>query len=481
MGDEKPEINLNEQAMIENLSVMRQQLMKNLLDPVRDIDEACHYPKVITTEMYSYMYEREGVAQRVVGLEPEDSWALDPEIEDNEDPEDTEFEKAWTKLADEKNLLHFLHRIDELSGIGRFGVMLLGLSDGEELSKPVDGISEKGVVTGRSTPLELMYLRVFDEAVVKIKSTEGDKTNPRFGKPTVYQINFQETTENEDTTASDTTSQDKLVHWSRIIHIADNRKTSEVYGVPRMKKVYNRLMDIRKILSGSGEMFWKGAFPGYSFEMDPKALEDGATIDPDSIRAEFEKYSNGLQRYLATKGLTVKSLAPQVADPKSHMETELRYIAITLSIPFRIFMGTEEAKLASSQDTDTWNKRIARRQDKYVTPLVIRPFIDRLIGFGVLPVPEEETYTVKWPDLSTPSETTAAEVMVKKTEALAKYVSGDVSAIMPPEVYLDMIMLLDSDEIKTIMEEAMKNIRIGTDDPEEKKVPAKVVPAGDEE
>ena len=40
------------------------------------------------------------------------------------------------------------------------------------------------------------------------------------------------------------------------------------------------------------------------------------------------------------------------------------------------------------------------RQEGYLTPFVIRPFVDRLIALGVLPTPEEG-YIVFWPDLGT--------------------------------------------------------------------------------
>ncbi len=460
----------NEQAkiLIENASSIRSTLMTKLFDPRRDIDEECGYDKEISIAQYTKLYEREGVAQRVVAIMPTDSWAMDPEIQDNEESDETEFEKAWKELQKEMNLYHYLHRVDELSGIGRFGVLLLGLSDGENLSKPAPGINEKGeIVPQEGEGLKLIFIRAFDESLVEVKTRETDVTNPRYNQPTMYQINFSDDvdiTEGQkagitgDTSTAHENTTAKLVHWSRIIHVADNRKTSEVFGAPRMEKVYNRLLDIRKVLSGSGEMFWKGAFPGYSFEVTPEAAGEGVTIDKTSIRKELEAYSNGLQRYLALTGVTAKSLAPQVSSPKEHLDAQFRYIAIAIGVPLRIFLGSEEAKLASSQDVKTWNKRIKRRQDKYITPLLIRPFIDRLIAFTILPVPEEEEYDVTWPDLSTPTDMDRAEVAAKITEALAKYVGGAVDQLIPPEQYLKMIMGMDAEEIKVIMEEAEKLI-----------------------
>ena len=456
-----------ESQLIENATLLRSQMLTKLFDNRRDIDVECGYPKSISITQYDTLYQREGIAQRVVSILPEDSWSEDPSIYETEDPDQvTEFESVWNELVDEKNLFHYLHRVDELSGVGRFGILLMGFNDGETLDQPIAGVNERGEATGEgSQNLELIYLRAFSERDVVIKNRETDPSNPRFGQPILYTVTFQESIGPYTSRDSNIVSRDKStttavtvdreVHWTRVIHIADNRKTSEIYGTPRMKPVFNRLYDIRKVLSGSGEMFWKGAFPGYSFELSPEAVEDGAVIDSETLREEFENYSNGLQRYLALTGLSAKSLAPQVSDPKDHVNTQLRVIAITLGVPYRIFLGTEEAKLASVQDVVTWNKRINKRQDKYLTPLVIRPFVDRLIDLGVLPAPAEENgYTVSWPDLNAPTDKDKADNAKIKAEALAKYLAGGVDTLIPPTEWLTIVMGMDQQEVDQIMKAA---------------------------
>ena len=456
-------------SLIENASLIRSSFLTKLFDDRRDIDDECGYSKTITMEQYSYLYDREGVAKRVVALLPDDSWKVDPEIEENSESEETEFEEAWRMLQKEHNLYHYMHRVDELSGIGQFGILLLGLSDGGELKDPVPGINERGEPTEEGAALELTFVRAFDQSAVSVFQQETDQINPRFNQPTMYKILFQDaealskgqqssiTGDTSGKTTLTNPQSEVMVHWTRVIHIADNRKTSDVYGIPRMQNVYNRLMDIRKVLSGSGEMFWKGAFPGYSFEMTPEAIAGGATIDATAMRAEFEDFSNGLQRYIATTGITAKSLLPQVADPKNHLESQFTYIAIALSVPLRIFLGSEQAKLASTQDKDTWNGRIRRRQERYLSPMLIRPFVDRLLAFGVLPEPAEG-YTVAWPDLSTPSDKDIAELAKDRTDALAKYVHGAVDQLIPPAEYLTKFMNMEPEDVEAILEAALSQM-----------------------
>lgn len=436
-----------------NASLMRSTLLNKLIDPRRDIDLECGYPKELTTEHYRLLYDREGIAKRIVTLFPEESWVNDPEVFETEDPSQTVFETALEELLETLQLWSNLSQVDKLSGIGRFGVMLLGLDDGKSLSKPVEGIDEKGNKVGKAQR-KLLYLRSFDEALVTIKSIEKDQTNPRFGKPTMYSMSFDSIAKSRTSVGEITasTGQDDMVHWSRVIHVFDNRETSEVYGVPRMQTLFNRLYDLRKLAGGSGEMFWKGAFPGISFEMDANAR---ALTDPQkaALRDEVANYMDGLQRMLLTQGVKANSLPPQAVDPKNHVAVQLELISIALGIPKRIFMGSEQSQLASSQDTKAWNKRVARRQNKYLTPYLIRPTIDRLIAFGILPEPKE--YFVRWPDLDAPSEKDQADVLAKKMEAFSKYIAGGVDSLIPPEEFLTMFANLSVDEVKQIMGAAL--------------------------
>lgn len=432
--------------IFQNAITSRSAGLSRLLNIDKDINYECGYPTTIATEDYKAIYDREGIGTRVVRLLPEECWQMLPSIEENQDAKETEFEKQWKDLEKKFHLYHYLRRIDVLSGIGRFGVLLLGISDGKKMYQPVKGINAvTGEKVGKSK-YQLLYLRPFDESVVSVKSKETDITSPRYGLPVTYEISF------ENTSASGTISTTNIVHWTRVLHIADNREISEINGVPRMKPVYNRLLDLRKIVAGSGEMFWKGGFPGLVLKlMEGAALNDDAKT---ALRAQIKDYQDGLQRWLSPENIEVKELNPQIADPEPHVKVQIQYICCTLGIPYRIFMGSEAAHLASTEDKETWNSRLKDRQENYISPMVIRLLIDRLIMYGVLPeVPE---YTVQWPDLGVPSEKEAAEIAGKKTEALAKYVAGSVNELIPPKEYLTMILGMRDEDAQAVIDAAEK-------------------------
>ncbi len=413
--------------------------------PERDLDKELRYPDKITIKDYKKQFDRGGIGTRVVSIMPDESWAVMPKLIENEEVELSEFESKWLEIAETTHPFYYLHRADILSGIGRFGIILIGIDDGKDLSQPVDGVTEDGKGRAKKEH-EITYYRVFDESVVSIKKKQTDVTSRRYQQPLLYSINFSEK-KNENS------SKDKQdVHWSRVIHLADNRLQSEVYGTPRMKPVYNRLLDIKKILGGSGEMFWRGAFPGYAFEADPELLMKGGEVDVASLKDELYKFSEGLQRYLALSGVSAKSLSPQAVTPTEHLNAQLKAIALTMGIPYRILFGTEEARLAGEKDDEHWRMRMGRRQKNYLTPMVVKPFSERLIQYNVLPEPKETNYTVQWPTLKVLSEQEEADLSAKKTEALRRYMHAGVREILPPEEFFKFIMRMPAPEVKVIME-----------------------------
>lgn len=457
MSSEKAPLITNEQIRnqyVSNILLERKAWLQKLLDPRRDIEAECGHPVDLTLADYLRLFKRGDVAARVVSVWPEESWSERPFIYESEDSADTKFEAEWKELEREFNLLPVLYRADVLSGIGRYGVILLGFDDGGQLSDPIENIPltpDVDLDGEKETPSEsgakkrkLLYVRPLDESHVNISIWNKDPNNPRFGMPETYVINFEE---NNSVT----------VHWSRVIHIADNRISSEFLGFPRIERVVNRLLDLAKVAGGAGEMFWKGGFPGISLETLPEVLVNGTVeIDIKSTEAQMEAYMNGLQRYIATVGMKANSLTVQVADPGPHVEVQLKLIAIALSIPWRVFMGSESAQLASEQDARTWNRRLARRRNDYISPYILRPFVKRLVDVGVLTPPKK--LLIEWPDLNTPSEKDKASVAEGLTKAMMDYMASGADALMPPFHFFTLVLGLSEYEARSVIEAAQKEI-----------------------
>lgn len=421
-----------------------------------DIDKECGYPESLTPEALWKWFKREDMGYRMVVIKPETCWASNPTIIENNDAVPTDFEKSIVDLNKNFNLWNYLQRADVVSGIGDFGVMMLGINDGKDFATPVEGVDGGTEGLGRSTKKhKLEYIRIFAQHQITVATTVNDPKNARFGLPEMYTLLF----ENEDYTNSggvahtkvgagtDVVSASKNVHWTRIVHMADNRDTSDVFGNSRLQRIYNRLLDLRKVVGGSGEMYWKGAFPGLSLESQPDFAD--AEFNKEEVKKSLDDYQNGLNRYLALQGITVKSLTPQVIDPTSYYKMLVMAIAICEGIPYRILLGAEEGKQAGNQDAVQWNKKMEGRREQYLNPWIIKPVIDRLIAMGVL---EEVEYKIKWAPLNEQTLSEQIENALNRTKALAEYMRGGVDMIVTPEDFLKIFLKMDDGEVKTIID-----------------------------
>lgn len=475
------------------LSISREALARAMnLDPRRSIEDECGHPDTGDLDAWRYqeLYDRDAIAARVVQCMPSECWSVTPEVYEEEEADtETAFEEAWEDLAQRLEIYQYLHRADTQSGIGQYGVILLGLDDGLDLAQPARGVEEANSLPAgvevdgeKRSPLpepeyrdargqprvyamnadpmqtsgrKLLYLRVFPETLAEIVQFEANPSSPRFGQPVLYLLSFNDPRSGQSAGRGQVTTS-RYVHWTRVLHVADNLGASEVFGVPRMQPVLNRILDLRKVYGGDAEGFWKACVPILSVETDP-ALGGDVEVDDASARTAVEKLINGLQRVARFNGFSAKYLIPGVVDPTPHIAAQLQAIAIQLDIPQRVLMGSERGELASSQDARRWHSRVRGRQERYLTPRVIRPLVDRLQLVGALP-PTPDGYCVDWPDVETQSDLEKADVALKTTQAMAAYVSGSVEQLVPPLDYLTRVHGWTKEEATAALESAEEHV-----------------------
>ncbi len=449
--------------LVGNALLARSELLKRMMDPRRDINDDCGFPRSpITPEFFENLYDRGAVSCRAVEVLPLECWQVTPTVYEDDDAEtETAFEKAWDDLG--KSLNHgeksfysdemgssvweYLERLDIVAGIGAYGVMFMGLDDvtvPTDLANPVSSGSRK-----------LMFLRCFPQAQCQVSLVESDPSSPRYGMPLLYNIYFNDPRGIAAPPLQGWNTTLYKVHWTRVIHFADNIRSNEVYGIERMRQICNNLLSLDKLYGGSGEMYWRGAFPGLAVESNPQLGSPGDTdINIQEVKDAIEQYQNTLQRSLLLLGLTVKPLAPQVVDPTPQIAVQIEAVCIKLGIPVRIFKGSERGELASAQDDKNWASRVRRRQANVLTPRLIAPFVNRLINIGVLPEPKQ--FRVIWPDITTSTDQERINFILGLTQALSTYVSGNVESLIPPKEYWIEVVGLDEKTalaLTTAMEE----------------------------
>ena len=412
-------------------------------DGNRDLYSTLGYPRRVTfTEFYG-KFRRQDMAKAIINRPVKATWRGELVLLEADDDKETPLEKAFKELEKEHRLKSKFIRVDRLTALGRYGVLLLGLDD---VKKKDDAMLP--VVPGKR---KLKYVKALSEHSAQIVTWDTKPSSERYGLPVTYELTVQ----NPDDANTNISIK---VHYSRIIHITGDKMESEVYGMPALEAVYNRLMDLEKLAGGSGEMFWRGARPGFGLGVkDDYTLPKGSK-EEQAVQDQIAEYEHHLRRFLVLEGIDLKELKPQVVDPASHIDAQIQLISAETGIPKRILVGSERGELASSQDENAWKEMIQARRDEFATTEIFRPFVDRMIELGILPPPDDD-YTIKWSDLFAQSDKEKAEVGKTRSEALKNYAAQpEAQYIMPPDAFLEFIMNLDENQIQLIKEIQEQNM-----------------------
>jgi hypothetical protein len=105
------------------------------------------------------------------------------------------------------------------------------------------------------------------------------------------------------------------------------------------------------------------------------------------------------------------------------------------------------------------------RQQSYLTPRVIAPFINRLIKVGVLPVPTGG-FQIEWPDLTTLSLQAKATWAVTQVNAITKYIGGGGDYLIAPKDFLTKVLGFTHSEAKDILDNTQTHIDDNVDEDE---------------
>jgi len=407
----------------------------------RDLYTILGYKKKLEFSDYLWRFKRQDIATRVVSAFPSAVWSMKPNVlESNTPSTETEFEVKFKQITTKNKLFYYLSRADIISGIGRYGIIVLGFNDSKKLDQPVT----------YKKNMQLTYMRPYHEGTAKILNYDTNPVSERYMKPDMYQVT---PLSSDSTTLAQTSGVGNSfnVHHSRVIHVIPELATeNDIFGTPRLENVYNRLQDIDTVSGGGAEMFWRGAFQGLAFKND-----EGATMGEEARTAltnEIDNYVNNMQRYLKLQNMDVKTIETQVADPKNIFDVLCTLVSSAKAIPKRILLGSESGELASGQDEVNWNKRVDERRIDHGELLILRPFIDKMIKVGVLPEPATP-YRIEWPDLYSMSAIDKSKIAESRMRALKDYLTMSGESVLPVKIFLEQIMGFSENIVSQIMED----------------------------
>lgn len=387
-------------VLVERLQLGR--AMGLTFDGKRNLGEAFGYKSELGPADYRLRYERGGIAGRIVDAFPKATWRGGVElIEDEDAKHDTEFEQAWRSLEARLHITVKLEAVDILSRLSTFAVLLIG--DGEDLStelaknKGPEGLIFLTPYLGAGGPNQLGAranqggaLSSFAESGVSVADArvadyDKDPQSPRYGLPSGYQLrrmNF-----------GDANFADKIVHWSRVVHIAEGCLDDQVYGQPALRRVWNLLDDLDKVVGGGAEAFFQRVNQGRLWNID-KEVKGLTPAEKEDFRTQIEAWEHGITRNVRARGIDVTDLGSDTSNFLSPADAIETLIAGSVGIPKRILTGSEMGELASSQDRDNWRDQVNGRRMQYAEPDVLRRTVDRFIEYGFLPKPTQ--YKARW-------------------------------------------------------------------------------------
>lgn len=405
----------------------------------RDVYQALGYPLAIKFSDYAARYTRQDIAKAVIDRPAKATWEGELNLQEPTTAEDTELETEWVTLRKEFKLQNVFNRVDRLSGIGCYGVLLFGMDDiksKEDWSKPVTSGKRK-----------LLYLKPFGQGSALISDYVKNVKDPRYGHPLFYEIKITEPSADGTSTG---VSETIKVHYSRILHVVDDILESDIIGIPKLEAIFNRLIDLEKLVGGDAEMFWRGARPGYQgivdkdFMMTPEVKED--------LKVQVDEFEHNLRRLLINEGIEYKSLDQQIAEPGNHVDIQIQMISAVTGIPKRILTGTERGELSSGQDSNEWKVYVQNRRTDHAETHIVKPFIDICIKYGILPAPSaSEDYEIMWSDLFASSEKERVDIGRSRSEALRNYATTPLAeAIVPPTAFMEFFLGLKPSQIDLV-------------------------------
>lgn len=370
-------------------------------DGKRDISSIYGYQPSLEFANYYGMFARGGLAKRIVASIPRSCWRDGVKVVEGESEI---LADQIAELESSGNLSQKLERADVLGRLGRFSVLFVGVPDGLEPEKPLG--------TARPDRLDEVYFAPYAEDGIEIAAWENDAASPRYGMPTMYQLSVQ----TRGDSGQAVMTQPRRVHWSRVVHIAEDLLDNDVEGMPVLQAVFNALEDLNKTTGGAAEAYFRNARNRFALQTDPKFNASIGTAEKQALEEEAQRFQNDWQDFIRAGGIDVKPLTIPHNDPAGTVHVILQVISGTTGIPIRILTGEGAGQLAGNEDKESYNQLIQDRKEVYCSSWAMR-VLKILAAAKMLDLPKKAK--ILWSTPETLSETDKATNANSKATALA--------------------------------------------------------------
>lgn len=358
------------------------------------------YPEQISFERHWNMFRRNGIAKRGIQAPVDECWREDPIIADGDDPDEavdegngnTQFTRDIEWLDKELQLWKRLKAGDLRQRVGRYGGLIFQVRGEGDVSKWETPL-------GRIRRSQIVRIIPAYEGQLEVGEYETDPQSERYGMPLTYNYN-----EANVGGRSEEANRSVVIHWTRVVPLAEDADDGSIYGIPANEAGFNDLLNIEKIIGASAEGAWKNAAQKLIFK-DMEGI-DGAPLSDDEQEAQDEAiaaFSENLDKQLMIGGMDVEALQSNLSSPKDPFDIALSSYSASVNQPHKILIGGQTGRLASEEDGNAWLRYCQSRCENWCSDAV-RDTIDWLIEHGVVTPPASGGYSVHWPDLLSPSD-----------------------------------------------------------------------------
>lgn len=382
-------------------------------DGKRDYNQIYGYGEQLSFTDFYGMYRRGGIASAVVKKLPKACWGEVPTILSGDVPILGDELKTLSKMG----FFSALQRADILNRIGSYSVLLIGVPDGLDLNQPIGSAGNK---------LDGLYFNPYNFNGIVIKSYDTDPASPRYNLPMIYQLQ----TGSSGSSTQQMNSFD--VHWSRVIHLAEDALDNVIEGQSALEQPFNALTDTEKVRGASAEAFFRNARQQRAIEADKDAKLDPASGAVDKLKDNIDAFDQGWESTIRLQNMSVKNLPVSLADPASTFNIAIETISGQTGIPIRILTGKGGGATTGEEDRASWNQLIADRRVDFCNGVLFRG-LQILADAGLLELPE--VAEADWSEQSSTTEKDKAQINKTKAdtfkqvvEAMSKPVGDEANA-----------------------------------------------------
>lgn len=389
-------------------------------DGKRNYNQLYGYGESLAYFDYLGMYLRGGIAQTVVAKLPKACWRDNPEIKVGE----TQILEDELLLLRNKGMFRALERADILNRIGNFSVLLVGIPDGEDLDKPIG--------TAGVNAFDKIYFNPYSYDGIEILALDNDPASDRFGLPLMYQV---QTTKRINGQSKDISVKSFVVHFSRIVHMAEGALESDIEGTSALQAPWNALTDKDKVRGGSGEAYFRNSRQKLALETDKDATVDMDTEAMTALKKNVEGFQNGWEDTLRLDKMKANMLQPGLTSPRDTFDICVEEVAGTTGIPVRFLTTKAGGTVTGSEDKAAWNSLVADRSDQECSPWLLN-VLGIFAEAGMLELPDNTS--IVWPVQASLNEKEATESISNKAKAF-KDVADGLSTIGADEVVAESV------------------------------------------